>query len=101
MRARQKDVVMITPPQDLYDLDYFRGRASSLRAAFPETFFSHAVAVKANSVRGVLREAARLGLGGECASLQEAKHCLSLGNLNQKTRWCFSNDKVICCLNVS
>ena len=66
-------------PQDLYDLDYFRGRVSSLRAAFPESFFSHAVAVKANSVRGVLREAARLGLGGECASLQEAKHCLSLG----------------------
>ena len=30
-------------------------------------------------MRGVLREAARLGLGGECASLQEAKHCLSLG----------------------
>ena len=54
---------------------------SSLRSAFPETFFSHALAVKANSVRGVLREAARLGLGGECASLQEAKHCLSLGKV--------------------
>ena len=87
MRARnEKNVVRIIPPQDLYDLDYFRGRVSSLRSAFPESFFSHAVAVKANSVRGVLREAARLGLGGECASLQEAKHCLSLGNLNQNNR---------------
>ena len=31
-------------------------------------------------MRGVLLEAKNLGLGGECASLQEAKHCLSLGN---------------------
>ena len=51
----------------------------SLRSAFPEEFLVHALAVKANSLRGVLREAGRLGLGGECASLQEAKHCLSLG----------------------
>ena len=52
---------------------------ASLKSAFPERFIVHAMAVKANCVRGVLREACRLGLGGECASLQEAKHCLSLG----------------------
>ena len=65
--------------QDLFDLDYFQGRVESLKNAFPEPFFNHAMAVKANSIRGVLLEACRLGLGGECASLQEAKHCLSLG----------------------
>ena len=61
-------------------MDYFHGRATSLKEAFPEPFITHALAVKANSMRGVLLEAKNLGLGGECASLQEAKHCLSLGN---------------------
>ena len=65
--------------QDLFDLDYFQGRAEALKQAFPEPFINHALAVKANSIRGVLLEANKLGLGGECASLQEAKHCLSLG----------------------
>ena len=67
--------------QDLFDLDYFQGRVESLKKAFPEPFFNHAMAVKANSIRGVLLEANKLGLGGECASLQEAKHCLSLGKI--------------------
>ena len=67
--------------QDLFDLDYFQGRVNSLKKAFPEPFFNHAMAVKANSIRGVLLEANKLGLGGECASLQEAKHCLSLGKI--------------------
>ena len=52
---------------------------SSLKKAFPESFITHALAVKANSIRGVLSEANNHGLGGECASLQEAKHCLSIG----------------------
>ena len=52
-----------------------------MKKAFPEPFFNHAMAVKANSIRGVLLEANNLGLGGECASLQEAKHCLSLGKI--------------------
>ena len=52
-----------------------------MKEAFPEPFITHALAVKANSMRGVLLEAKNLGLGGECASLQEAKHCLSLGIL--------------------
>ena len=54
-------------------------RVSSLKKAFPESFITHALAVKANSIRGVLSEANNHGLGGECASLQEAKHCLSIG----------------------
>ena len=65
--------------QDVFDLDYFQGRVEALKKAFPEEFFTHALAVKANSIRGVLLEACKHGLGGECASLQEAKHCLSLG----------------------
>ena len=70
--------------QDLIDLDYFQGRVESLKKAFPEPFFNHAMAVKANSTRGVLLEVNKLGLGGECASLQEAKHCLSLGMPSRK-----------------
>jgi len=70
--------------KELFDLDYFHGRATSLKEAFPESFITHALAVKANSMRGVLLEAKNLGLGGECASLQEAKHCLSLGFAPEK-----------------
>lgn len=67
------------PSLDLFNLDYFRGRISSLKDAFPEPFFNHAMAVKANTIRGIMMEANSQGLGAECASLQEAKHALSLG----------------------
>jgi len=67
------------PSLDLFDLDYFRSRVQALQAAFPEPFFNHAMAVKAQSVRGIMVEACKLGLGAECASLQEARHSLSLG----------------------
>ena len=60
-------------------MDYFHSRIKSLKEAFPEPYITHALAVKANSIRGVLKEANKMGLGGECASLQEAKHCLSIG----------------------
>ena len=77
--------------QDVFDLDYFQGRVEALKKAFPEEFFTHALAVKANSIRGVLLEACKHGLGGECASLQEAKHCLSLGiKLKSKSLTSFS-----------
>jgi len=67
------------PSLDIFDLDYFRARVASLQSAFPEAYFNHAMAVKANSIRGVMKEAQRMGLGAECASLQEAKHSISLG----------------------
>merc|ERR550519_536837 len=67
------------PSLDVFDLDNFRGRCSSLLSAFPEPFFNHAMAVKANPIRGVMLEARGLGMGAEAASLQEAKHALSLG----------------------
>jgi diaminopimelate decarboxylase len=49
------------------------------RAAFSEDFFLHAVAVKANSIRGILSLAKSKGFGAECASISEAVHGLSLG----------------------
>jgi diaminopimelate decarboxylase len=67
------------PSIDLFDIDYFRDRMSGLIKAFPESFFLHAMALKANSMRGVLRLAMEAGLGGECASLPEAIHALSIG----------------------
>jgi len=84
-KALDKNLITDEQPSlDLFDLDYFQGRVESLKKAFPEQFFNHAMAVKANSIRGVLLEANKLGLGGECASLQEAKHCLSLGMPSRK-----------------
>ncbi len=67
------------PSVDLFDLDYFERRIDSLQSAFPEKFFLHAAALKANSIRGVLLEARRKGMGAECASISEAVHALSLG----------------------
>ena len=67
------------PSVDVFDLDNFRGRVASLQAAFPEPYFNHAMAAKANSIRGIMMEAKTLGLGSECASMQEAKHSIALG----------------------
>ena len=72
------------PSLDLFNLDNFRGRVAALKTAFPEPYFNHAMAVKANSIRGIMMEAQRLGLGSECASLQEAKHSIALGNSNTR-----------------
>jgi len=67
------------PSVDVFDLDNFRSRIDALQAAFPEPYFNHAMAAKANSIRGIMVEARKKGLGSECASLQEAKHSVSLG----------------------
>jgi diaminopimelate decarboxylase len=71
-----------TPSVDLIDLDYVRGRLRQTKAAFPEPFFTHAAAVKANSIRGVLAVALEEGFGAECASIGEVMHSLSLGFKN-------------------
>ena len=74
------------PSVDAFDLDYFAGRLDKLQAAFPENFILNAVALKANSIRGVLKVAAEKGFGAECASISEVVHALSLG---------FPSDKVV------
>lgn len=67
------------PLANLFDWDAYTARLANLRAGLPEPEFNHAVAVKANPLRGVLREAQKRGFGAECASFAEAKHSLSLG----------------------
>ncbi|DAZ99327.1 TPA: hypothetical protein N0F65_005178 [Lagenidium giganteum] len=67
------------PLVNLTDWDAYTRRLQNLRDAFHEPEFNHAVAVKCNPIRGVLREAQRRGFGAECASFAEAKHALSLG----------------------
>ena len=69
----------VVPSVDLLDLDYIEKRISDIKAAFPEPYFLHAAALKANSIRGVLKHVNKLGLGGECASISEVEHCISLG----------------------
>jgi diaminopimelate decarboxylase len=74
------------PSMDAFDLDYFIGRLDTLKAAFPEEFILNAVALKANSIRGILTVAAQKGFGAECASISEVVHALSLN---------FPPDKVV------
>ncbi len=68
-----------TPSIELFDLDYFNRRIDLLQHAFPESFFVHSAALKANSIRGILLTAKTRGLGAECASISEVLHALSLG----------------------
>ena len=69
-----------TPSVDIFDFDYFGGRLDQLHAAFPEPFFLHAMAMKANSLRGILKFALERGTkGSECASISEAIHAVATG----------------------
>ncbi|KAL4115233.1 hypothetical protein PRIC2_013399 [Phytophthora ramorum] len=68
-----------SPLTNLFSWDAFQKRLANLHAAFPEPEFNHALAVKTNPTRGLLRGARDKGFGAECASIAEAKHALSLG----------------------
>lgn len=77
--AAQRVIHDESPLLNLFSWDAYTSRLENLRAAFPQPEFTHAVAVKANPLRGVLRGAQERGFGAECASFAEAKHSLSLG----------------------
>jgi len=66
------------PSIDAFDIDYFISRLDAFKAAFPEDFIMNAVALKANSIPGILTVAASKGFGAECASISEVVHALSL-----------------------
>lgn len=68
-----------SPLINLFKWDAFQSRLANLSDAFPEPQFIHALAIKANPMRGLLRSARAQGFGAECASIAEAKHALSLG----------------------
>ncbi|KAG1708601.1 hypothetical protein DVH05_022229 [Phytophthora capsici] len=68
-----------SPLTNLFNWDAFQNRLDNLRDAFPEPEFNHALAVKTNPTRGLLRGVRSKGFGAECASIAEAKHALSLG----------------------
>ena len=51
-----------------------------LHEAFPEPFFTHALALKSNSMRGVLKTAMENKfMGAECASIGEVVHAVQIG----------------------
>ena len=53
---------------------------AQLREAFPEAFFNHCFAIKANPIRGVLKVALDTGyMGAECASIGEVIHAHQCG----------------------
>lgn len=66
------------PAAIFYDLDHFRASLRDARDAFPETSL-HALAVKANPVGPLLREAKDMGFAAECASAVEVAHAFRLG----------------------
>lgn len=66
------------PSAIFYELAAFRAAIAAVRAAFPAGAL-HTLAVKANPLSGMLREARRCGMGAECASLPELQHALRLG----------------------
>ncbi|KAG9408061.1 hypothetical protein AC1031_021297 [Aphanomyces cochlioides] len=68
------------PVVDLFAMDKFLARLTSLKEAFPPTWI-HALAIKANPLSGILLEAKSLGVGLETASYAEAIHALDLGFL--------------------
>lgn len=50
-----------------------------IRNAFPEPFFSHRYAVKANPIKQIIRIAKEHGFGCECASIGEVHNALHAG----------------------
>ena len=55
-------------------------RMHQLKSAFPEDFFNHCFAIKANTLRGVLKIALETGfMGAECASIGEVIHSHNMG----------------------
>jgi len=66
------------PSAVFYDLEAFRHMIGRIRAVFPASAL-HTIAVKANPLAGLLREALRAGMGAECASRPELEHALRLG----------------------
>ena len=44
-----------TPSVEVFDFDYFLERIKTLETDFPEEFIVHALAVKANPIRGILQ----------------------------------------------
>ncbi|ETW07778.1 hypothetical protein, variant [Aphanomyces invadans] len=66
------------PVVDLFSMDAFVARLSSLKEAFPPAWL-HALAIKANPLSGILAAAKPLGMGLETASVAEARHALNLG----------------------
>jgi diaminopimelate decarboxylase len=66
-----------------YDLDFFRDTITDIQKKFPPATL-HAIAVKANPLAVLLREACALGMGAECASLPEVHHALRLGFVPDK-----------------
>ena len=67
------------PSVDIFDIDYFQERMENLQTAFPEPFCMHSLAIKCNTIRGVLMQAKEQGMGAECASITEVIHSIDLG----------------------
>ncbi|KAA8490824.1 Diaminopimelate decarboxylase [Porphyridium purpureum] len=61
-----------------YDLTLFRKQCKELITAFPPSAL-HGFAIKANPVVAMVREARKLGMGAECASIAEVHIALEAG----------------------
>ena len=59
--------------------DVLMSNIHEIKSAFPEPFFSHRYAVKANPIKELLRIVKENGFGCECASFGEVYNALSSG----------------------
>ena len=77
---REKGLINdVIPSIDIFDFDYFDARIKELQEAFPESFFCHSLALKANTMRGVIKRAKSHGMGAEGASISEVVHAIRCG----------------------
>ena len=60
-------------------LQHLIDNMNEVRKAFPEPFFRHRYAVKANPIKSVLRVVKENGFGCECASYGEVYNALQSG----------------------
>lgn len=66
-----------------YSLDMLQNRLQHLQSVFPENTH-HAIAIKTNSAKFVLREISKLGFGLEAASLEELQMAIECGLSTEK-----------------
>ena len=59
--------------------DILESNINEIKSAFPEPFFSHRYAVKANPIKEILKIVKENGLGCECASFGEVYNALQSG----------------------
>ena len=72
-----KGVISEENPCGLFiDRDVLLENMGEIKKAFPESFFQHRYAIKANPIKTLMRFIGEHGFGVECASFEEVPHSI-------------------------